>query len=304
MNVVVLAGGVGGARLLDGIVQAAEGDAVTAIVNTGDDLVHWGLHVSPDLDTVLYPLAGIAHEQRGWGLAGETFTALEGMRRLGGDAWFALGDRDLATHLARTEARARGDSLTSITRRLCDAFGVRTRVLPMTDTPRPTLIDTVDHGTLGFQEWLVRHRAPAVRGVRFDGAPPPTDDVVAALRAAELIVIAPSNPYVSIDPILTLPGVRQLVASRPVVAVSPIVAGAAVKGPLAHMIPSLEGVPASAAAIARHYAPLLRGFVVDPADAPALDGPAVLATDIIMHDRPDRARLAHELLAFARSLIQ
>ena len=208
-NVVALSGGVGGARFLRGLAQALAPDALTAIVNTGDDFEHWGLHISPDVDTVMYTLAGLCHEEQGWGLAGESFFALEMMRRYEGDAWFRLGDRDLATHLLRTQAMRRGEPLSAVTARLCRALGVRASVLPMADAPCRTLIETHDHGTLGCQDWFVRRRAePAVRRVLWEGDPPPAPGVLEAIESADIVLIGPSNPYVSIDPILTRPGVR------------------------------------------------------------------------------------------------
>ncbi len=308
-RVVVLSGGVGGARFLHGVARALPADDVTAIVNTGDDLAHWGLSISPDLDTVMYTLADLADEARGWGLLGETFGALEMMRRYGGDAWFSLGDRDLATHLVRTQALAAGATLSEVTRRLCLAVGVPQRVLPMTDGSCRTRIDTADHGALPFQDWFVRLRtAPEARRVWFDGDPPPAPEVIPAIRAADLVLFGPSNPYVSIDPILDRPGVREAIAGKPVVAVSPIVGGQAVKGPLAAMIATIEGEPASAAAVARHYGGLIAGMVVERgdegafADDPALRGIRVLATDTIMGDEAGRLRLARETIAFAATV--
>lgn len=323
-RVVALSGGVGGARLLDGLNQLV-GDGIgelTAIVNTGDDFVHWGLHISPDLDTVMYTLSGLANEARGWGLNDESWNALGMVRRYGGEDWFSLGDRDLGTHLLRTQALGRGETLTAVTARLNAALGVRARVLPMADGPCRTMIDveSLEHqqesgGTQGspqgststysFQDWFVRQRAqPAVRRVWFDGSPRPAPGVLAALEAADLILIGPSNPYVSIDPILSLDGVRAALGRRRAVALSPIVGGRAVKGPLAEMIPRLGGRPASAAAIAGHYGELLAGLVVERGDEPelAVYGLPVHATATVMGDRADRKRLARELLRFADSL--
>jgi LPPG:FO 2-phospho-L-lactate transferase len=299
-SVVALSGGVGGARLLRGLARALPAESLTAIVNTGDDFEHWGLHVSPDVDTVMYTLAGLAHEERGWGLAGETFSMLEAMRRYGEDGWFAIGDRDMATHLSRTLGLARGETLTSVTERLCRALGVHPRVLPMSDDRCRTMIETRGHGTLTFQDWFVRHRAePPVERIRFEGNAHATTAVHRALAAADLVVIGPSNPYVSIDPILSLSGVREAVFARPVVAVSPIVGGRAVKGPLASMIPSLAGVSPSAAAVAAHY-PQLAGMVVERGDG--VPGVRVLATDTVMKSLDDSERLAREVLALASAV--
>ncbi len=307
-HVVALSGGVGGARFLDGLAQALPPGALTAIVNTGDDFEHLGLTICPDLDTVMYTLSALADEERGWGLRGETFAALSMVRRYGGPDWFALGDHDLATHLLRTEALRGGQSLTAVTARLCDALAVPARVLPMADGPCRTMIETVSDGTLPFQEWFVRRRAqPAVRAVRFAGRPAPAPGVLDAIAACEVVLIGPSNPYVSIDPILSLDGVRAALAKRPVVAVSPIVGGQAVKGPLGTMIPQLAGAPASAAAIARHYqqgGALLRGLVVERGDEAEVEGVAVHATGTVMRTQDDRRRLAEETLAFAAALVR
>jgi LPPG:FO 2-phospho-L-lactate transferase len=242
MKVVALSGGVGGARLLDGLARALPAGSMTAIVNTGDDFVHLGMHVSPDLDTVMYTLAGLAHEERGWGLAEETFAGLSMVKRYGAPDWFALGDRDLATHLLRSEALRAGESLSAITLRLCRALGIEHPILPMSDEAVRTLIDTTDEGTLPFQHWFVRRRAePNVRAVRFDGGRRPAPGVIDAIEDCDVVIFGPSNQYVSIDPILCLDGVRDAIAQKPVVALSPIVGGAAIKGPLATMMRDLTG---------------------------------------------------------------
>lgn len=305
-SVVALSGGVGGARLVHGLDRALPTGALTTIVNTGDDFEHWGLAISPDIDTVMYTLADLAHVERGWGLAEESFEALAMMKRYGGVDWFALGDRDLATHLLRTDGIRRGETLTSITARLASALGVTSRILPMCDAPFQTWIETATHGVLTFQDWLVRERAtPSVRRVVFEGTRDPAPGLLAAIEDAELIVIGPSNPYVSIDPILSLRGVREAVFGKPVIAVSPLVGGQAVKGPLATMIPELERVPPSTAWLIDHYRQL-RGVVVHTGDEPERDdanaerdGLAVLATDTLMRSRADSLRLATDVLAFA-----
>jgi LPPG:FO 2-phospho-L-lactate transferase len=299
-RVVALSGGVGGARLLRGLARVLPAGALTTIVNTGDDFAHWGLHIAPDVDTVMYTLAGLSHEERGWGLATETFVALEAMRAYGEEGWFALGDRDLATHMARTLGMARGETLTQVTERLCKALGVSASVLPMSDGRRATMIDTKEHGTLSFQTWFVRHRAaPPVERVWFDGHATATRQVLDSLHAADLVIIGPSNPFVSVDPILTLTGVREAVFARPVVAVSPIVNGQAVKGPLATMIPQLAGVAPSAGAVAAHY-PGLRGLVVERGDwAP---GVRTLEADTVMKSAADSERLARVVLELGRAV--
>jgi LPPG:FO 2-phospho-L-lactate transferase len=301
-RIVALSGGVGGARLVHGLDRALDG-ALTTVVNTGDDFEHWGLHVSPDCDTVMYTLADLAHEERGWGLAEESFHALERVRRYGGPDWFALGDRDLATHILRTDALRKGEPLGAITARLSGALGVRSAIVPMADGPCRTLIDTVADGTFSFQDWFVLKRAALpVRAVRFEGDPPAAEAAIAAVRGADLVVFGPSNPYVSIDPILTRAGMREALAGKPVVAVSPIVGGKAVKGPLGSMIPELTGAPASVAAIVKHYGGLLAGVVVERGDERDVTGTPVLATDTVMTTRADSLRLAREVLAFAESV--
>jgi LPPG:FO 2-phospho-L-lactate transferase len=252
----------------------------------------------------MYTLAELSDEDRGWGLKDETFAALEAVRRYQGEGWFMLGDRDLATHLLRTEALGRGQTLTDVTDSLRTKLGVLPRLLPMADGPCRTMLDTEAHGTLPFQEWFVRHRAPAVRRVWFEGDPPPTEAVLAAIRAADLVVIGPSNPFVSIDPILSRPGVRAALAGRRVIGVSPIVGGKAVKGPLAEMLPALNGHAASASAVARHYGSLLGAFVVEHGDEADLAGLPlrVHATGTVMRTMQDRARLALDVLRFAETL--
>jgi len=314
MKVVYLSGGVGGARLLDGLARALPGNDLTAIVNVGDDFEHLGLTICPDIDSVLYTLSGLGDEARGWGLANETFRALEMAARYRSDAgWFQLGDQDLGTHLARRQWLAEGLSLTEITARLACALGVQPTILPASDGPFCTFIETEHEGTLPFQEWLVRRRGqPLVRAVRFEGGGVASEAALQAIDGAELLVIGPSNPYVSIDPITALPGMRERLERRaarcPVVAVSPIVAGRAVKGPLAEMIPKLAHRPASAAAIAAHYGPLLSGLVVESGDEgePRRERPelAVLATHTVMRSRDARQALAEQVLALGRQLAE
>lgn len=300
-RVTVLTGGVGGTRLVHGLYHLhREGHLrLTVVANTGDDLEHWGLTVSPDVDTVLYTLAGLAPEDRGWGVAGDGSTVFEAVGRLGGPTWFSLGDRDLATHLVRTEALRLGDTPTAITARLATALGVRCEVLPMADRPRRTVLDTAN-GPLPFQDWLVRQRAlPAVRGVRFEGTSTPTVQVLAAVSDADLVVLAPSNPYVSLDPITTLRYLGDRLRTRRVVAVSPIVAGRAVRGPLAEMIRALAGREPSAQAVADHHGDLVRHWFVEQGDA--VEGPHT-PTRTIMADVEGRIRLAREVTEVGLSL--
>ena len=297
--VVALAGGVGGARLVDGLDRALPAGALTVVVNTGDDFPHWGLHISPDLDTIMYTLSGLAPEERGWGIEGDTFEALAEAKRRGDEGWFQLGDRDLVTHLTRTASLARGESLTDATAALCRSLDVSRPLLPMSDAPRPTRVVTRGGETLDFQQWLVRTRASLpVSSIELGGDAAATPEVMAALDHAELVVICPSNPYVSIDPILSLDGVRDALRTKTTIAVSPILGGRAVKGPLGTMIPELTGQEPSAHAVGQHYDGLLDAFVVQDGDGFAANY-RVFETNILIRRREDRVRLASELLQLA-----
>jgi LPPG:FO 2-phospho-L-lactate transferase len=301
-NVVYLSGGVGGARLAHGIAKAVDAEHLAIVVNVGDDFTHWGLSISPDLDTVMYTLADLADVERGWGLQDETFHALSMMQRYDAETWFQLGDRDLATHVLRSRWLREGLTLTKVTARLCHALGIAPRVLPASDTPCATMIDTAG-GTLTFQDWLVRDRARAdVKRVWSRGEPRPSPALLEALDRADTVIIGPSNPYVSIDPILRVPGVRERVAARRTVAVSPIVHGKAVKGPLARMLQTLAGAEPSAAAVAQHYGTLLSGIFVESGDEAAIHDVAVGAGGTVMQTRAQSLSLAHEVLAFADTL--
>jgi len=305
MNVVALAGGVGGAKLAHGLSLVLPPESLTVVVNTGDDFEHLGFHISPDVDTVMYTLAGLANAETGWGMAGETWSFLDALGRLGGETWFRLGDRDLATHVERRRRLADGQTLTQATQALCGALGVRPAVLPMSDDRLRTVVQT-DEGELGFQEYFVHRQCrPRVSGFIFEGADQarPTAQVTRALTAADLIVFCPSNPFVSLGPILGLPGIQDLVRARPALAVSPIVAGQALKGPAGKMLAEL-GLDVSAAAVAGYYTGLLRDFVLDALDAAQAatlraQGLRVLVTDTIMRSEADRARLAQQALDFA-----
>jgi LPPG:FO 2-phospho-L-lactate transferase len=306
VKVCALAGGVGGAKLAAGLQDVLQPGELTIVVNTADDFELWGLRICPDLDTVMYTLAGIANPQTGWGVQGESFGALDMLASYGEETWFKLGDRDLATHVLRTARLHAGETLTGITTNLSAALGVGSSILPMCDEPVATVLDTPD-GPLEFQEYFVRRgQRDEVIGVDlrgFEGARP-TDAVSRALAAADVVVLCPSNPVVSIGPILAVPGMQKaLAASRaPKVAVSPLVGGRALKGPADRMLDTL-GYEVSATGVARIYEALVDGMVVDGLDAgeragiEAL-GMKVLITDAVMRDAGDRARLAMEVLQF------
>ena len=304
-RVVALAGGVGGAKGAEGLYHLLPPYALTVIVNTGDDFEHLGLPISPDLDTVMYTLAGLNNPQQGWGVVGDTFQALEMLGRYGAPTWFRLGDKDLATHILRRHRRDQGWPLSRITDHLARALGIHAHLLPMTDDPVRTVVVT-DEGVLPFQEYFVHRRAkPRVQAIRFQNSERarPAPGVLAALEQAEAIVIAPSNPYLSIDPILSIPGIRerlQRMRAR-VVAISPIVGGKALKGPAAKLMAEF-GVDPSATAVARHLLDVIGAFVLDKQDAYLKDeiaalGLRVIVEDTIMHTRTDKVRVARSALA-------
>jgi LPPG:FO 2-phospho-L-lactate transferase len=299
MKIVVFSGGVGGARFLRGVVEAVDPAGVTAIVNVGDDLEVLGLAVSPDLDSVVYALAGLSDEERGWGRADETWNVLGTVESLGGEAWFRLGDRDLGLHLVRTQALRAGEPLSAVTARLTAALGLEPTILPATDDPLHTFLDT-PNGSFDFQQWFVArgHRDPVDR-VRFDGAADarPAPGVLEALHEADLILIAPSNPYVSIGPILAVERIRSALERRrvPCVAVSPLIGGKAVKGPAADMLARLEG-GTSPAHVAQCYPGLIDALVVDEADSDSDAGVRTIVTRTLMHDAASRRGLAEAAL--------
>jgi len=311
MNIVALAGGVGGAKLSEGLAQSVKPDNLTIIVNTGDDFEHLGLKISPDVDTVCYTLAGIADPETGWGRAGETWNTLSVLIELGGPDWFRLGDHDLGTHLERTRRLDAGESLSQITQTFCHVWGVKPSVIPMSDDPVSTQVIT-DEGILPFQEYFVHRQCqPHVTGFSFTGidVARPAPGVLESILRADLVVLCPSNPWVSIDPILAVSGIREILKENnsPIIAVSPIIGGKAVKGPAAKMYTEL-GIPPSARAVAQHYGNLLTGFVVDRIDADnALTiqqlGLQILMTDTIMTTSGERRRLAEEVVEFGLNLI-
>jgi LPPG:FO 2-phospho-L-lactate transferase len=308
LSVVALAGGVGGAKMAAGLQAVLPHGALTVIVNTGDDFEHWGLTVCPDLDTVIYNLADVHNPETGWGRRNESFAVMDAVSNIGGEDWFRLGDRDLAVHLRRSEWLRQRLTLSEVTDRLRRSFGVPSTILPMCDAPVRTLVHT-DEGDLPFQHYFVRRRCePIVMDLTYVGV----DQAVVspavrnALTGANLILICPSNPYLSIDPILSVPGMLRLIrhSGAPVIAVSPIVGGRALKGPAAKMMREM-GQMISPLTVADHFARFIHGFVLDCEDAalePAVHLP-VLVTDTIMTDKASKERLAGEVLEFSRGPI-
>jgi LPPG:FO 2-phospho-L-lactate transferase len=309
-RIVALSGGIGGAKLALGLLHAVPPGRLTVIANTGDDFEHLGLLICPDLDTLLYTLGGLSDEERGWGRAGESWACMGALASLGGPTWFGLGDSDLATHLLRTQRVRAGERLTAIMQGFADRLGIVARLLPMSDDPVHTRVRT-EEGWMDFQSWFVGRRAePAVSALDFVGATTarPSPEVMAALQDPDLdaVVICPSNPFISIGPMLAMPWFRAALQScrAPVIAVSPIIAGQAVKGPTARMLASF-GMPVTAEAVARHYGNLISGYVLDGADSVAAASLAPLdvrATRTLMLSLADRIALARAVLALAREI--
>lgn len=314
MRISALAGGVGGAKLVDGLAGILPPDRLKVIVNIGDDFDHLGLRICPDLDTVCYTLAGIANPETGWGRDGETWNVMEGVAALGGPTWFRLGDKDLATHLERTRLLDAGVPLSEITRRFCQTWDISQEIFPASDDRIPTYVDT-DEGEMPFQEYFVKRGCqPRVTGFRFENIERarPAPGVLDAVRESEVVVICPSNPWVSIDPILSIPGIRQALSGKVVLAVSPIIGGQAVKGPAAKMYLEL-GISPSALAVARHYGAaarggLVTGFVLDRRDEDQIEpvralGIQTFSTETWMRTRQDRLELARNLLVFTKQFV-
>lgn len=308
-KVLALCGGVGGAKLALGLYRVLAPGNLTIAINTGDDFEHLGLHVSPDIDTVTYTLADISDKERGWGLPGETWQFMAAIKRLGGEAWFNLGDQDLATHVLRTMQLTAGDSLSAVTAAFASKLGIHAHLLPMSDGRVRTTVHTTE-GDLAFQRYFVeRQCAPEVRGISFDGAenarPHPVLLEALADPTLAAIVICPSNPYLSVDPLLALPGLREALANAPapVVAVSPIVKGSAIKGPTAKIMGEL-GLPVKIQSIAKHYSGLIDGLIVDSSDMAEASslGIPVSGAEAIMSSIEDREALARAVIQFARSL--
>ena len=301
-NVAVLLGGVGGVKLAQGLAQALPASRLSLIVNTGDDFWHWGLRICPDLDTVMYTLAGLVDSRQGWGIADESFVAMQSMERLyGQEGWFRLGDKDLATHLTRTNLLRQGQSLTEVTRILARCLGIESNLLPMCDADMPTRVLTASHVELDFQEYFVKHRwQPVIQSLRYSNCENASlsPAVRAALEKADIVLIAPSNPWLSIAPILNVPGMRDLLQNieAPVAAITPIIGGEAVKGPTAKIMREL-GLEVSADAIVDFYTGLIDGFVDDIRNAPMTRKNLRIARmDTLMRDDSVKRELAKATL--------
>lgn len=303
-KVLALCGGIGGVKLALGLSKIITDEQLVISVNTGDDFDHLGLHISPDVDTVTYTLAGIANRKTGWGRADETWNFMKSLETLGGETWFRLGDQDLATHVERTRRLRGGERLSTITEGFCKRLGIAARILPMSEDPVRTCVDT-NCGPMPFQNYFVERRCePEIKSIRFEGAESASlqSDIAMALKHPDLrcVIICPSNPYLSIDPMLAVSGMRQLLQDThaPVVAVSPLVGGTAVKGPMAKVMGELD-CELSHATISHHYEGFIDGLMIDSADSGIPDGVAVAVEDTMMHSLEDKMNLARTVLAFA-----
>lgn len=310
MKVTALAGGVGGAKLVEGLVNCLSPEDLTVIVNTGDDFDLFNLRICPDLDTICYTLAGISNNETGWGVDEESHNALNIISRLGGPNWFQLGDKDLGTHLERTRRLHEGESLSQIVQHFCNRWGIKSRILPMSDDPVSTIVSTMDNGDLPFQDYFVKNKClPVIRKIRFEGAETaiPSQGVLASIEQSDLIVICPSNPFVSIDPILSIRGILSSVQQKPIIAVSPIIQGKALKGPAAKMFFEL-GVEPSVIAVAEHYREIITGLVIDNGDeifSAEISTINIMPfiTKTIMLTTKDRINLAQDVLNFGMRII-
>ncbi|HTX78268.1 MAG TPA: 2-phospho-L-lactate transferase [Longilinea sp.] len=309
MKIVILAGGVGGAKFVDGAVRALPAEDVSVIVNTGDDFEFFGLYIAPDLDTVCYTLAGLANNETGWGRKDESWNALKSVTTLGGPGWFSVGDKDLGTHLERTRRMQQGETLTSITQAFCKAWGIKTHVFPMSDTRVSTIVKVNDGSSLPFQSYFVEQQCrPIVSGFEFHGIEDarPAPDILEAVERCDCVIFAPSNPWVSIGPILAVKEMARAIAKKKTIAISPIVGGKAIKGPAAKMYKEL-GIEPSAYSIAKHYQGIIQGLVIDQIDTALAEkiqacGIIPYVTDTIMSDINVRQRLADEVMKFSQKL--
>ena len=309
-KVVALAGGVGGAKLADGLAQVLQPDHLTIIVNTADDFTHLGLRISPDLDTICYTLAGVANPETGWGRINETWYVFESLREMGMPDWFKLGDSDLATHLVRSILLNEGHTLSQITKDFCGMWGINSKVLPMSDDVIQTWVYT-NEGDLEFQEYFVHRRCePIGKGFNFEGVEKskPAPGVLEAIDQCDAVIICPSNPWVSIDPILSVPNIKTALENHLVIAVSPIIESRTIKGPAAKMFMEM-GIQPSAHAVAEHYGSIIHGLIIDNSDVALVKEINDLSihtfvTNILMRDRLDRGRLAREMIEYINANVR
>lgn len=309
MKIVALTGGVGGAKLVYGFDQILKPGDLTVIVNTGDDFEHFGLYICPDLDTVCYSLANIADPLTGWGREGDNYQSLDEAIKMGGPDWFRIGNKDLGTHLERTRRLKAGQKLSEITRDFCSIWGINSWVIPMTDDKVSTTLITAEIGEIPFQEYFVHQKCqPLIKSIKYSGMEnaKPVPTILEAIEEASLVVICPSNPWVSIDPILNVQGIKKAISKKKVVVVSPIIQGKALKGPAAKMFFEL-GIEPSAEAVVDHYCDLVRGFVLDQLDLNLKNkinekGIITFITDTIMQDKLDKVRLAEKIIKFSATI--
>ncbi len=309
MKIVALAGGVGGAKLAYGFAQILKPGDLTVIVNTGDDFEHFGLYICPDLDTVCYSLANLADPSTGWGREDDSYRTFEEAKKIGGPGWFKIGDKDLGTHLERTRRLKAGQKLSEITRNFCRSWGVNSQILPMTDDKVATTLLTADREELSFQEYFVHQKCqPIIESIKFSGIEKaePAPIVIDSIKDANLVVICPSNPWVSIDPILNVQGIRKALLEKKVIALSPIIQGKALKGPAAKMFSEL-GIEPSAEAVVNHYRGLIRGFVFDKLDLnlkSKIDRTGIISytTDTILRNKSEKIQMAKEIIKFSETI--
>ena len=310
MRVTAFAGGVGGAKLIDGLAACLPPKDLTVIVNTGDDFDFLNLHISPDIDTICYTLAGISNPETGWGIINDNWTVLDNLKKLGGPAWFQIGDKDFSTHIERTRRLHNGETLSAITEHFCNVWGVKIKVLPMTNDPVSTCIKSIDFGDLPFQDYFVRLRCkPVIKTIEFKGvnSAKPAPGVEDAISEAEVVIICPSNPWVSIDPIISLKGILQKLINKPSIAISPIIHGKAVKGPAAKMFKEL-GIEPSALAVADHYKKFVNAIVIDNKDHDLENdikrlGLNTFITNTLMVSKETRIQVAKDVLNFCERII-
>lgn len=311
MRVTAFAGGVGGAKLIDGLAACLPSEKLTVIVNTGDDFEFLNLHISPDIDTICYTLAGFSNPDTGWGIINDSWVILDNLKKLGGPTWFQIGDRDFSTHLERTRRIHNGETLSQVTEQFCNVWGIKIKVIPMTNDPVSTYIHSIDFGDLPFQDYFVRLKCePVIKAIEFKGlnSAKPAPGVVEAISEADVVIICPSNPWVSIDPIVSIKGILPKVINKPSIAISPIIHGKAIKGPAAKMFREL-GLEPSAVAVADHYKSFVKAVVIDREDQDLEEdikklGLKTFTANIMMVSKESRIQVAKDVLNFCERIIE